>query len=173
MTFRKVALSLAVLLLAIAPLALGQGTYTQIDYPGAAGTLAYGIDTAGDISGYYVDAKDVYHGFFLSDGVYTTIDYPDAQGTYIYGMNDEGQVVGFTAGVAPNVGFVYNLRTATFTKISYPGSSYMAPTCINNMGNIAGYFASNLVHNQGFELVGSQYKLIMAPRSFTNLVLGI
>jgi len=41
MTFRKAVLSLAVLLLATAPLALGQGTYTQIDVPGSLTTSWY------------------------------------------------------------------------------------------------------------------------------------
>lgn len=73
MTFRKVVLSCAVLLLAIAPLAVAQGTYTQIDYPGAAQTGVNGIDSAGDLVGTYPDASNTFHGLLLSNGTYTTI----------------------------------------------------------------------------------------------------
>jgi len=157
--------SVAALLPAAAPLALAQGTYTQIDYPGAASTFCYGIDTAGDISGYYVDSSGTSHGFLLSGGIYTTIDYPGAQGTYVYGINDEGQVVGFTAGIA-TIGFVYNVQAQTFTEISHNGS--LAPTSINNGGEIAGYFAGG-----GFELVGSKFIRIKFPHSYANLVWGM
>ncbi|MGH9638404.1 MAG: hypothetical protein ACRD72_26510, partial [Candidatus Angelobacter sp.] len=119
---RKVVCFLAVLLLASVPLALAQGTYTQIDYPGANLTYAFGINTAGDIAGVYVDTDGSFHGFLLSGGIYTTIDYPGARDTYVYGLNDLGQVVGQT-NIFPGVGFVYDVSTQAFTQISYPGGS--------------------------------------------------
>src|SRR5271155_3497411 len=79
--FRKAVLSLAVLLLTTAPLALAQGTYTQIDVPGSLETLGYGIDNAGDIVGGYLDSNDSYHGFLLSGGIFTTLDSPGATST--------------------------------------------------------------------------------------------
>ena len=66
-TIRKVVLLLAISLILSVPLALGQGTYTQIDEPdGANGTYVQGIDGAGDIVGFYTDASVTTHGFLLS-----------------------------------------------------------------------------------------------------------
>src|ERR1700674_3559593 len=98
----------ALLLIATVSLALAQGTYTQIDYPGASWTYAEGIDSAGDIVGYYVDTVGE-HGFLLSGGGYTSIDYPGAKYTVASGINDNGQVVGGTLDLA--VGFLYDVQT--------------------------------------------------------------
>ena len=75
---RKAGCILAAFLIAFVPLALAQGTYTQFDPPGSIGTFATGIDTAGDIVGYYDDGSSNYHGFLFSGGTYTNIDYPGA-----------------------------------------------------------------------------------------------
>lgn len=148
----------AVLMLACVPLALAQGTYTQIDYPGANMTEATGINNAGDITGLYEDSAGG-HGFLLSKGVYTTIDYPGAQYSYLYGINDNGQIVG----LAEPLGFVYDINTQTFTAISYPGATSTYPLAINNAGTIAGYFQQqkgNHLLTAGFELAGSAYTLV-------------
>jgi hypothetical protein len=86
---RKISL-LAVLLVASAPLALAQGTYMQIDYPGATATQLWGIDRAGDLSGFYTYGPNSASGFLLSGGVYTSVNYPGAEKTYVLGINDDG-----------------------------------------------------------------------------------
>lgn len=75
-------------------LAFAQGTYSQIDVPGAIGTFAQGINTAGDIVGNYMDATYDIHGFLLSGGVFTTIDYPGVLYTYLQGINDVDKLWG-------------------------------------------------------------------------------
>jgi probable HAF family extracellular repeat protein len=157
MPFRKTILSLAVLLLATAPLALAQGTYTQIDVPGSIQTSCNGIDTSRDIVGWYEDSNRFYHGFLLSGGIYSTIDYPGAQLTSLYGINDSSQVVGNASG-----GFVYNIQTQTFSVVNYPGAAFTVATAINNAGTVAGYFATSNGPVQGFEFVGSTYKQIQS-----------
>ena len=122
----KVGSFLVLLLMACSRLVLAQGTYTQIDYPGAEDTICYGINAAGDISGSYASVDGRWHGFILSGGVYTTIDYPGSTGTYVNGLNDFGQIVGQTNS-DPFVGFSYNIASQTFTQISYPGSSTTSP----------------------------------------------
>jgi len=103
---------LAVVLLAITvPLARAQGTYTPFDVPGAITTEGFGINTAGDIVGRYVDNNSIFHGFLLSGGTYTTIDYPGATVTDLLGMNDLGQIVG---GSNASDGFLYDLATPNF-----------------------------------------------------------
>jgi hypothetical protein len=94
----------ALLLIASVPLAVAQGTYTQIDYPGAAnGTLCRGIDAAGNIIGSYEDAVFDSHSFLLSGSTYTTTNYPGAASTWVFGVNNIGQIVGYSNANKPPV----------------------------------------------------------------------
>jgi probable HAF family extracellular repeat protein len=80
------------------------GTYTTLDDPlaangfdnpfAASGTVAEGINAAGQIVGYYADSNDDYHGFLYNGGIYTTLDDPQAFDTYAFGINKNGHVVG-------------------------------------------------------------------------------
>jgi len=149
--------------------AFGQGTYTQIDPPGSIMTLCFGIDSAGDIVGYYEDASFVNHGFIFSLGSYITVDYPENTSTYLSGINDSGQIVGGAGtGNGPEFGFLYDWPTQTFVEnISYPGSSATGTTAINNSGAIVGYFAATVngqENEYGFGLVGSTYYRISPPK---------
>jgi uncharacterized membrane protein len=164
--FRKAVLTSAIFLLSSASLALAQGTYTQIDFPGASQTECFGVDSAGDIVGEYYDAAGL-HGFLLSAGTYTTIDY-NGYDTALNGINDTGQVVGESI-----AGFVYDLQTQIFTTISYPGSHQATdPVAINNAGTIAGdYFYQG--RWQGFELAGATYSQIAPPNASNVWVHGI
>ena len=72
---------------------LGQGpTFTTIDFPGATSTLAWAINTRGDIVGAYVSAYNSTHGFLLRGGQYSTIDFPDATSTQVFTINPRGDV---------------------------------------------------------------------------------
>src|SRR5262249_6843 len=55
-----------------------------------------GINDAGQIVGYYVNATG-YHGFLYSNGTYTTLDDPSTGsfGTLATGINNAGQIVGW------------------------------------------------------------------------------
>jgi hypothetical protein len=160
-----------------APLSIAQGTYMQIDVPGSIDTALRGINSEGDISGFYVDdslGND--HGFLLSGGSYMTIDYPDPNfpDTQLFGMNDVGQTVGVAFGNGLDVGFVYSTATQTFTEISYPGSLTTFPENINNAGKIVGLFYSqNNRTTFGFEFDGSTYTKIGAPKGFSTEAFGI
>jgi uncharacterized membrane protein len=151
-----------------AGLAQAQGTYTQIDFPGALDTACFGINKAGDITGDYLDSMNINHGFLLSGGTYTTIDYPGAQSTSLYRINDLGEIVG----VADDNSFLYDLNTQTFTSISYPGASRTFALSINNAGVIAGFYASPEAYGIGFELVGSSYRSL-PPLKAHEYVWGI
>ena len=143
-TIRKVVLLLAISLIVSGPLALAQGTYTQIDVPGSQGTFCFGIDTAGDVVGAYYDDAGQIHGVLLSGGTYTTIDYPGAPGTELTGINDMGQIVGLTTSNPP-IGFLYDIVTQSFATISYPRAIATYPYAINNVGTVAGYYTMAMV----------------------------
>jgi probable HAF family extracellular repeat protein len=172
---RKISVASLAVCLALAasvPLALAQGTYTQIDVPGAAQTQCGAINAAGDIAGAYVDGSGNTHGFVLRAGTYSTIDYPGSSVTYLAGINDVGQVVGGTDFIS----FVYDINTQTFTVISYPRATITAATSINNSGTIAGFFEhpkGGGTNYLGFELVGSTYSKVEPPTTNTSFVYGV
>jgi hypothetical protein len=148
-----------------------QGTYTQIDFPGALATVPTGVNAHGDIVGYYVDSTGNTDGFLLSGGSYTTIMYPGAASTQLSGINDSGKIVGFSD--ASNSGFQYDEFTQTFTTITYPHANQTLPTAINNSGTVVGTIDYGLNDNLGFESVGSKFRRIAPPASSQVFLTGI
>jgi probable HAF family extracellular repeat protein len=170
--FREVVPIVVASLLAFAPFALAQGTYTQIDYPGATFTLVYGIDTAGDIVGSYTATTT--HGFLLSGGVYSSIDHPGSRDTDIYGLNDVGQMVGMaTDKDYQSHAFVYDLSDQSFTQIRYPGAQHTGAVAINNAGMIAGDFSNLGGPDTGFESDGHKYRPITMPNWSNSFVYAV
>ena len=100
------------LLLISAPAAARQYAYTSLNVsceagattcpagltPGAVATQTSvrGINSSGDMVGFYTDSTGRQHGFLLQDGLYTTIDFPLAgvRGTIANGINPQGEIVG-------------------------------------------------------------------------------
>ncbi len=79
---------------------LSGGTYTSIDPPGSVGTIAIGINDAGDIVGSYCTTSECNstgegeQGFVLSNGVFTTIAIPGEFYTSVSGINNNGVLIG-------------------------------------------------------------------------------
>jgi hypothetical protein len=124
-------------ILATATLAHPQGggkSFTVFDVPGAGtgmlqGTIPLGINAAGDVTGFYVVAPNVAHGFMrASDGTMTApIDAPDAgtgfgQGTFPISINAVGDIAGMYFDTN-NVyhGFVRGAN-GTITEFDAPGA---------------------------------------------------
>lgn len=76
---------------------LSGGTFTSIDFPGAALTQAWKINSAGQVAGRYTGADGNWHVFLMSDGGFTSIDLPGAIQTASFppqvGINAAGDVV--------------------------------------------------------------------------------
>lgn len=172
-------LTFAVLLLiGSVPLALAQGTYTQIDYPGASNTSLAGIDNAGEIVGSFVGTTGRYQpSFVLSGGVYSKIAYPGVGITIVRSINDAGQVVGYTVsdGNQSIEGFIYDIATATFATVSYPGQGAEGrtyPYFINDSGTIVGWF-SDPKSSFAFQLTGSTYTAVLPPNAHYSYPFGL
>jgi len=69
--------------------------YTQIDYPGAASTVANGINNGNVIVGTYVDSAGLLHGFRYANGAFTAVNFPNSAQTTALGINDNGDIVGW------------------------------------------------------------------------------
>jgi hypothetical protein len=70
------------------------GTFSNVDFPGATRTQAYGVNDTGDIVGDYFDAANVEQGFVSTGGTFTAIDFPGAASTVCAGINAAGDIVG-------------------------------------------------------------------------------
>jgi probable HAF family extracellular repeat protein len=173
---RRAVCFLAVVLIVPAPLALGQVTYTEIDYPGSVGTGVTGINSAGDMVGeYQTVVGGANHGFVLSQGRFTSFDYPGAVYTYPNGINDLGQIVGDACttqcGFPYLFSFLYDGQN--FTQIIYPGVPGTEGNGINNAGEVVGRI-DGFRSSQAFKFRDGQFTAIMVPgRSPDEDALGI
>jgi uncharacterized membrane protein len=115
-------------------------TYTAIDIPGAASTLAQGINSRGDVVGLYVDGSGT-HGFVARNGSFTTIDYPGAAYTDARGINARGEIVGsYRMSGEPPVNLHGYLRSkhGEFTPIDFPDHTNTIAQRITSTGVILG-----------------------------------
>ncbi len=115
-------------------------TFTTIDVPGAGVTGIYGINSAGDMVGYYgTNSNDPNkHGFLFSGGSFAYLDYPNAYATFAYGINDAGTIVGsaeFQGGLTA-IGYSYN--GSTYSAIRDGSGGTTITYSINNSGEIVG-----------------------------------
>ena len=65
------------------------GKTAQLDYPGSLSTACLGINDTGTITGFYLDAQNVSHGFIYAKGKFHRSNLPG-----VAGMNDHGSFVG-------------------------------------------------------------------------------
>jgi len=138
------------------------GKFTTFDSPGADttpgdfnGTLPNGINDAGAITGFYVDASGASHGFLRSpEGAFTTFDVTGSiiGTTTPVALNLEGAIVGFSAD--QNDVFRPFLRRpdGTFATWSVPGECDTSPATgcygsasfsINLFGTASGGYEDN------------------------------
>ncbi len=166
----KAILRSALFVIASVSLAIAQGTFTTIDYPGADSTSVFGVNSNGDLVGEYFDTAGQ-HGFLRSQGVFTTIDVPGTTSTGVTGINDLGQLVGVDSA---GDGFIYDRNTQAFTILRYPGSQLTSPAGINNAGVIVGTIqqASPFTDN-AFILQNGQFAVIAVKGSQSSFATGI
>ncbi|MBZ5597048.1 MAG: DUF3466 family protein [Acidobacteriia bacterium] len=158
-----VAFVLVLLCIASLP-AAAQVTYTTIDVPGAVVTVVQGINSAGDLVGYYANAEPgVTHGFLFRNGVFTSIDYPGADSTSASGINDSGLIVGSALKGTEEVGFTYD--GTKFTAIRVHRQSATTIWGINNTSVVVGGDGT-LSATRGYALRDHHLKVISPPGSF-------
>lgn len=139
--------------------------FITIEPPGARSTTAFGINSAGDVVGAYVDQDFVVHGFRLSQGRFATIDYPGAEGTQARGISPTGEIVGsYWLPGEPGVnahGFLLT-RQGEFVPADYPGHINTIPQRILPDGTILG-----CRHDDDF--TGSMVGIVMGPRGNSEI----
>jgi parallel beta-helix repeat protein len=148
-----------------------EDTFTDIDYPGASATYARGINDAGDIVGFFMNADNLARGFLLRGGKFTEIHFPDARQTWAWGINSRGDISGYY-GVG---GITHGFRLSSegvFTSLDCPGDGVTVTYGINSAGDIAGYFtppgkpSQGLIWSRGVCTL-SEYRPDAARRTMT------
>ena len=145
-------------------------TFTTIDVPGAGVTNVSGINTNGDMVGWYSQADNTpASGFLLSGGNFTFLNYPGGYDTVARSINDSGVIAGYsgTNHDAAYVGFTY--AGGTFTTVKVGNYVYNYAEGIDNFGDVVGGYG-NLFSNNGFEENGTKFKNITPPGSWQTVV---
>jgi hypothetical protein len=122
--------------------------FTTIDFPGANGTQAYGINAAGDIVGTFQapipNAKN--QGFVLKRGVFAAINFPGDGTDYsnATGIGPAGDIVGvygLKSGPPGNGHGFLLTTTGRWTTVDYPGDQLMSgPSRLLPDGGMVGCF---------------------------------
>ena len=138
-------------------------TFTTLNDPqGTNGTVAIGINDAGQIVGDYIDSSGAAHGFLYSNGTYITID--DAlgtEGTIATGINDVGQIVGYYTGVGGRThGFLYSGGVFATFNVSTSGTYGRG---INDAGQIVGDYIDSGGRTHGFLYSGGTTFVLADP----------
>lgn len=144
-------------------------TFTTIDVPGAGETTVSGINTAGDMVGWYSQAENTpSSGFLLSGANFTFLNYPGGYSTVARSINDSGLIVGYAQiqhGAAA-VGFTYTAGTFNKIRVGTYADSYGEG--IDSAGDIVGGYG-NFGATQGFEQAGTKFKTVTPPGTFNGV----
>lgn len=132
---------------------LSGGTYTTVDFPGAAGTVLTGRNPSGEMAGQECVvascASGVTHSFTVSKkGVFTSFDPPGAVSSLAANVNPSGTVVGaYTDSGGATHG--YMLYHGTFATINFPGATLTFAGANNPSGDVVGeeIDAANVAHS--------------------------
>lgn len=141
----------ALLIAAPSALMAQQFSYAPINVPGAVATEARGINSTGEIVGFYKTTACADYdikvpscptrGFKYVNGTYVKLMVPNSVSTAILGVNDSGDLVGFyTKSDGSTHGFIWYHQNVVKT-IDYPNPPAGAKTVpfgINQAGTVAG-----------------------------------
>ena len=139
------------------------GSYVNIDPPGSVTTYIYGINTTGDVAGFYRDSTRQ-RGFKLNNNGFTIIDPPNSLNTSISGINTAGDVIGiYTFSASGSRGFKWS--NGGFTIIEPPGSLSVNLNGINDAGDVVGRYSDSVGTIHGFKWSNGVFTIIDPPGS--------
>ena len=146
--------------------------FTSFDFPGAAATTAFGINSEGDVVGGYKDAQGKRHGFLLRGGNFTSIDFPGAMATDARGINPDGDIVGSytnSPGGPRNI-HGYLLRNGEFSTVQFPGHLGTIAQRISPEGTIVGclHDTDTMRTMHGLVLQNGNYSANPVPFTMNN-----
>jgi hypothetical protein len=120
----------------------------SIDEPDAVaaqgGTVIYGVNSEGLVTGNWYDGNGTSHGLLWRDGKFQSVDHPN-QGPYgltLYYANSHGEVAGnYYDGAGISHSVIYDSQRDRFEQLAdFPGASFNAAGAIDNQGRVAGNY---------------------------------
>jgi hypothetical protein len=97
------------------------GVYSTLTVPGSTGTVAFSVNSLGQIVGEYADNSGAIHGFVDTAGTFTQVDFPGALQTAVTDMNAAGDMVGVWFDSTTSHGFID--KGGVFTSLDFPGAT--------------------------------------------------
>jgi probable HAF family extracellular repeat protein len=119
------------------------GLFEVFTIPNSTTAQATGINNAGDICGFFVDDKNLMHGWLLEGAVFTSLNAPKGNGTTAaLGLNNKGQVVGsYVDTTGGTHGFLYTIASKTWVTLDDPnGVGNTIANGINDAGDVVGFY---------------------------------
>jgi hypothetical protein len=128
------------------------GVFEVITIPGSVSAQATDINLKQQVTGFFIDSKNVNHGWWLNAGTLVQLDYPGSTFTQATGENNHGLVVGtYVDSANATHGFVYNSSNATYTSVDDPeGVGVTFVNGINDKGELAGFIMPTSTTATGF-----------------------
>lgn len=148
-------------------------TITTFTVPGSIRTLAYQINDAGEVAGYYTNNQPTSPFAYVYNGTsFQTIAPPGAQFTFLAGFNNAGEVVGEYGTTSETiVQYLYN--GSSFQSISVPNARATQLFGISNTGVILGdYLDSNGIEN-GFTDDRGVITTVDVPGALATYIYGM
>jgi hypothetical protein len=116
------------------------GSFVNLDYPGAQNTLATGINDSGTVVGWTSDNIGA-SGFIYHNGQWAQLNYGNTHTTQVYGISNANVIVGVSTSSEPSTSFLY--ENGAFKVISYPNSFSTQVAGISANGMITGTIILN------------------------------
>ena len=128
------------------------GVFEVINIPGSVSAQATDINIRQQVTGFFIDAKGVNHGWQLSAGTLLQLDYPGSTFTQATGENNHGLVVGtYMDSAGATHGFVYDSATATYTSVDDPdGIGVTFVNGVSDKGQLVGFIMPSSTTASGF-----------------------
>ncbi len=142
-------------------------SFGLVDFPRSPDSTALGLNSRGDMVGFYGPNVPLYEGteqsYVLEGNNFQELIYPGASYTGALGINKGRKIVGWYTNPADNL-HAFLRKGKTYTNIDYPGSDNTTASNINDAGTIIGIWFNNAdetVH--GFVLTKGVYTTIDVP----------
>lgn len=147
--------------------ALAGPTYTVFADPpgGAASTLRYGINNAGDYVGWYVNSG-TYFGIMHSASGFTPVAASNPTA-----INNSNDIVGYYQGGTGYRGFID--KSGVYTSLNFPNATSTVVYGTNDSDVVAGYYVDSGGVTHGFTELNGSYTNIDVPGAVATYVMGI
>jgi uncharacterized membrane protein len=150
---------------------LADGQYSSLHPSGAGSSMAWGINSGGEVVGEFTDSAAHQHGALWSGDTLTSIDLPGQMMTHPRDINARGDITGayMTTSSSPTRGFILE-ADGTVTDVDYPGATSTFPYGISDRGEVAGEYQNGSVVHGFIRSADGEFESLDFPGSTSTSV---